>query len=112
MPNSTVVSPVGGPALRAWREGTLTRAKELESLTIWAAQRPPDTGSTALIESIGVHLSAAREAALARRRLGDKAACSWWHWSGCPARLSQPRRPSEASAGRPSRMVYRLPSPS
>ncbi len=70
----TVVNPVGGPALRAWREGTLTRAKELESLSAWAAQRSPDADSTALVESIGVHLSAAREAALARRRLGDKAA--------------------------------------
>jgi hypothetical protein len=75
MPNrSTVVTPVGGPALRAWREGTLTRAKELESLSDWAARRPPDSDSTTLVESIGVHLSAAREAALARRRLGDKAA--------------------------------------
>jgi hypothetical protein len=70
----TVVTPVGGPALRAWREGTLTRAKELESLSVWAAQRPPDADSTALVESIGVHLSAARDAALARRRFGDKAA--------------------------------------
>jgi hypothetical protein len=69
-----IVTPVGGPALRAWREGTLTRAKELESLSVWAAQRPPDADSTALVESIGVHLSAARDAALARRRFGDKAA--------------------------------------
>ncbi len=43
-------------------------------MSVWAAQRPPDGDSTALIESIGVHLSAAREAALARRRIGDKAA--------------------------------------
>jgi len=46
----------------------------LESRSVWAAQRPPDADSTALIESIGVHLSAARDAAPARRRFGDKAA--------------------------------------
>jgi hypothetical protein len=66
--------PVGGPVSRAWREGTLTRAKELESLADWAAQhaagRPPEP----LLEAIDCHLAAAREAALTRRWSADKAA--------------------------------------
>ena len=55
-------------------KGRSPAPKELESRSVWAAQRPPDADSTALIESIGVHLSAARDAAPARRRFGDKAA--------------------------------------
>jgi hypothetical protein len=72
---SNAGNPVGGPAQRAWREGTLTRAKELESLTVWAAAAcTPDSDRAAMVEAIGVHLAAARQAATTRQRFGDKAA--------------------------------------
>jgi hypothetical protein len=35
-PPGTAMPPVGGPVCSAWREGALTRAKELESLCNWA----------------------------------------------------------------------------
>jgi hypothetical protein len=71
---SSAGNPVGGPALSAWREGTLTRAKEVESLTAWAAGCSPDPDRAVLVEAIGVHVSAARDAATTRQRFGDKAA--------------------------------------
>jgi hypothetical protein len=66
-------NPVGGPVWRAWREGTLTRAKELESLSSWAAQYAQPQAGT-LLEAVGYHLAAARDAALGTRRFADKAA--------------------------------------
>jgi hypothetical protein len=57
------VLPVGGPVWRAWREGTLTRAKELEAqaASVLEDQLPP--GSEHLARSIPCHLQAARDAA-------------------------------------------------
>lgn len=61
------VEPVGGPVWVAWREGTLTRAKELEALAAWVrSQNPRDEVLAAAIQA---HLEAAREAATTRRRL-------------------------------------------
>jgi hypothetical protein len=59
--------PVGGPTSRAWREGTLTRAKELESLCDWAALRCPRPEADSLLPAVAVHLQAARDAACPRR---------------------------------------------
>jgi hypothetical protein len=73
-PTSGNRQPVGGPVSRAWREGTLTRAKELESLADWAAQQPSALRADQLREAIECHLAAAREAALTRRRTADQAA--------------------------------------
>lgn len=55
----------GGPVSVAWREGTLTRAKELESLTAWLGgdRVPPQRPSVELCEAIKQHLAAARQAA-------------------------------------------------
>jgi hypothetical protein len=66
-------NPVGGPVWRAWREGTLTRAKELESLCAWVAHDAPPPSGT-LLEAAGRHLEAARQAAEHSRRFADKAA--------------------------------------
>jgi hypothetical protein len=71
-PTSGNRQPVGGPVSRAWREGTLTRAKELESLADWAAQYPSAHRADQLREAIDCHLAAAREAALTRRRTADQ----------------------------------------
>jgi hypothetical protein len=56
--------PVGGPVAVAWREGTLTRAKELEALCVWALASNPDAKAKVLAEgAIPRHLEAARQAA-------------------------------------------------
>jgi hypothetical protein len=56
--------PVGGPVAVAWREGTLTRAKELEALCAWALGSNPDAKAKVLAEgAIPRHLEAARQAA-------------------------------------------------
>ena len=55
---------VGGPVAVAWREGTLTRAKELEALCAWVAASSPDAGARVLAQgAIPRHLEAARQAA-------------------------------------------------
>jgi hypothetical protein len=59
---------------RAWREGTLTRAKELEALADWAAQHAVAPPAQSLLEAIDCHLAATRDAALRGRWVGDKAA--------------------------------------
>jgi hypothetical protein len=62
--------PVGGPVWVAWREGTLTRAKELESLGAWLSRHPDASArSGELSEAIHHHIDAARDAAERRRRL-------------------------------------------
>jgi hypothetical protein len=65
---------VGGPVKRPWREGTLTRAAELAALTAWMLQKHKGDGegrraedSVVLVEAIGNHLKAARDAAEAKR---------------------------------------------
>lgn len=55
--------PVGGPVWVAWREGTLTRAKELEALAAWVRARHPDEHDQVLGDAIACHLQAARDAA-------------------------------------------------
>jgi hypothetical protein len=47
----------------AWREGTLTRAKELEALSAWVRSKNPCEHDEILEAAIGRHLQAAREAA-------------------------------------------------
>jgi hypothetical protein len=55
------IEQVGGPVSVAWREGTLTRAKELESLcaSIVANNKPLQDGNI-LARSIYFHIDAAR----------------------------------------------------
>jgi hypothetical protein len=60
---------VGGPVPLAWREGTLTRAKELESLADWLGHEPEAVSRAKdLLSAIEAHLEAARQAAEHRRR--------------------------------------------
>lgn len=59
--------PVGGPVWVGWREGALTRAKELESLSKWVYENNLRKGSEPIARAIGCHLEAAREAANAGR---------------------------------------------
>lgn len=66
------IPAVGGPVPRPWREGTLTRATELQALSIWVfvnrcppkspPENPPENPE-ALVEAIRLHLEAARQAA-------------------------------------------------
>jgi hypothetical protein len=58
------IEQVGGPVSAAWREGTLTRAKELESLcaSIVANNKPLQDGNI-LARSVYFHIDAARDAA-------------------------------------------------
>jgi hypothetical protein len=62
-PITEPVHPVGGPVSKAWREGTLTRAKELESLYAWVTANDPGENSRAITQAIPCHLDAARDAA-------------------------------------------------
>jgi hypothetical protein len=54
---------VGGPVSTAWGEGTLTRAKELESLLAWLRPHGTSGDHDHLAKAIAHHLEAAREAA-------------------------------------------------
>jgi hypothetical protein len=69
------IPPVGGPASKGWREGTLTRAEELEALcrfwvrprgpqNFWVRLRGPQNNDEVLTNAICRHLDAARQAAL------------------------------------------------
>jgi hypothetical protein len=63
-----------GPVHPAWREGTWTRAKEIESLCNWLRQKAEHDGSDVLFAAVRVHLRAAEETALVPRfRLRDQA---------------------------------------
>lgn len=55
--------PVGGPVPRPWREGTLTRARELEALWTWVVCKDPPEHYEDVADGILQHLHAAREAA-------------------------------------------------
>ena len=62
------IDAVGGPVSRPWREGTMTRAAELQALGIWAAQTscPPENDRWTLhvlVYAMKSHLDAARQAA-------------------------------------------------
>jgi hypothetical protein len=54
---------VRGPVAVAWREGTLTRAQELESLCKWVADNHPKRASASLVDGVHTHIEAARQAA-------------------------------------------------
>jgi hypothetical protein len=72
--------PVDPPVKVAWREGTLTRAKELESLAAWSIRSDADLATDereamgALRTALRQHLAAARTAATAKhpRREGSR----------------------------------------
>ena len=66
-PSRLGIRPVEGPVSVAWREGTLTRAKELEALSAWVRARHPCEHDWILAEAIKRHLEAAREAARAKK---------------------------------------------
>ena len=57
---------VGGPVPVAWREGTLTRAKELEALCDWVRAQSGWKDDAILATAIQQHLEAARQAAQAK----------------------------------------------
>ena len=59
--------PVGGPVPRPWREGILTRARELEALWTWVVCKDPPEHYEDLEDGIIQHLQAARQAAEGRR---------------------------------------------
>jgi hypothetical protein len=61
--DATGERPVGGPVSVAWCEGTLTRAKELESLCAWVLVNHPREDHDVLVNAIGRHLEAARQSA-------------------------------------------------
>ncbi|MET0765284.1 MAG: hypothetical protein ABWY29_10490 [Blastococcus sp.] len=61
------MAPVEGPVWVAWREGTLTRAKELEALCAWERARGTRKYDGILAEAIQRHLTAAREAATVKK---------------------------------------------
>jgi hypothetical protein len=65
--DATQEIPVGGPVWVGWREGALTRAKELESLSKWVWENNPRKGSEPIARAIPCYLEAAREAANAGR---------------------------------------------
>ncbi len=52
-----------GPVAVPWREGTLTRATELESLCTWVEADPGTVTSDVLVAAVRGHLEAARQAA-------------------------------------------------
>ena len=63
---------IGGPVWVAWREGTLTRAEELEALCEWVTTRDKDLqvkdgqqSDQVLAKAVRRHLDAARQAACA-----------------------------------------------
>ncbi|MFV8053805.1 hypothetical protein [Mycobacterium sp. 48b] len=67
LPRIDAVRSVGGPVWVAWRESTLTRAYELETLTDFLAQHSSRDIDSALSKAIKCHLSAARDAASGKK---------------------------------------------
>jgi hypothetical protein len=57
------VPAIEGPVWVAWREGTLTRAKELEALSLWVRPRDTQENHKVLATAVRCHLDAARQAA-------------------------------------------------
>jgi hypothetical protein len=62
-PPTIDVQPIEGPVWVAWREGTLTRAKELEALALWVKPVATQENDEVLATAIDRHLTAARQAA-------------------------------------------------
>lgn len=63
---------VGGPVSSGWREGTLTRAKELAALSAWVAASCSPSYDQILANAVARHLEAAKEAAQATAPLGSR----------------------------------------
>ena len=63
LPPTVGIPAIEGPVWVAWREGTLTRAKELEALCLWVRPRDPQDKDEVLAKAIQLHLDAARQAA-------------------------------------------------
>lgn len=66
-PYTLVSTPVGAPVSVAWREGTLTRAHELETLCEWLGFKSQRRADLTLVMAIKDHLEAARQAARAEK---------------------------------------------
>jgi hypothetical protein len=62
-PPTVDVPAIEGPVWVAWREGTLTRAKELEALCLWVKPTDTQANDWVLRKAIHRHLDAARQAA-------------------------------------------------
>ena len=62
-PRTIQVPAIEGPVWVAWREGALTRAKELEALCLWVKPRDTQENDEVLATAIDRHLEAARQAA-------------------------------------------------
>jgi hypothetical protein len=62
-----VFQRVGGPVSVAWREGTLTRAYELQALCEWMTAKDSLDSDGALVKAVKCHLAAARDAAFAKK---------------------------------------------
>jgi hypothetical protein len=60
---SAAIDAIEGPVWVAWREGTLTRAKELEALSLWVGQTDMRESDKVLATAVRCHLNAARQAA-------------------------------------------------
>ena len=67
VPDDPVFQPLGGPVSVAWREGTLTRAYELQALCEWMTARDALDSDSPLVKAVKCHLAAARDAAFARK---------------------------------------------
>src|SRR6476469_8278109 len=65
--NRSQLHRIGGPVSVAWREGTLTRAYELEALCEWITAKHSRDGDQILVGAVMCHLGAARDAALGRK---------------------------------------------
>jgi hypothetical protein len=82
-----------GPVPRPWREGTLTRATELQALSSWVLAKrclpksPPEhvpEDLQALVEAIKIHLQAATDAAEGKKPPKLEDSSIWFylfHWS-------------------------------
>jgi len=66
-PDTVEISSIGGPVWVAWREGTLTRAEELEALCAWVRAKDLRRDDEVLANAIRRHLEAARQAARAEK---------------------------------------------
>ena len=66
MTTAAPVPALRGPVSVPWREGTLTRAAELESLCTWIQARYETDESDVLVSAVTNHLEAARQAAEGR----------------------------------------------
>ena len=62
-PATIDIPPIAGPVSEGWREGTLTRAEELEALSLWVRPRTLQDNDEVLTKAICRHLEAARQAA-------------------------------------------------